>query len=63
MKSIMKELKDMNLEELIDYWTGYACMEIGRGRFRDAISLMLQSTMQNSYTRGYSETKKEVKKK
>jgi hypothetical protein len=59
----MKELKDMNLEELIDYWTGYACMEIGRGRFRDAISLMLQSTMQNSYTRGYSETKKEVKKK
>jgi len=63
MKSIMKELKDMNLEELIDYWTGYACMEIGRGRFRDAISLMLQSTMQNSYTYGYNESKKEVKKK
>jgi hypothetical protein len=59
----MKELKDMNLEELIDYWTGYACMEIGRGRFRDAISLMLQSTMQNSYTYGYNESKKEVKKK
>ena len=63
MKSIMKELKDMNLEELIDYWTGYACMEIGRGMFRDAISLMLQSTMQNSYTYGYNESKKEVKKK
>ena len=51
----MKDLEDMGLEELVDYWTGYALISIGHGEFRRAISLMLQDTMTRAYKRGTSE--------
>lgn len=53
---------NMSLPELVDYWTGYACLEIGRGKFRDAVSLMLQSTIQDAYARGVADTKKTMVK-
>lgn len=53
-----KTLDEMTFPELLDYWTGYAVMEIGRGHsLRDAISLMLQNTMRISYERGIADGK------
>jgi hypothetical protein len=48
----MKPTSEMSFQELVDYWTGYACVEIGRGEFRSAISLMLQDTLKIGFDRG-----------
>jgi hypothetical protein len=48
----MKRTEEMTMKELVDYWTGYACLGIGRGDFRGAISLMLQDTLKIGYDRG-----------
>lgn len=53
-----KTLEEMSFPELLDYWTGYAVMEIGRGHsLRDVINLMLQNTMRVSYERGIKDGK------
>lgn len=51
-----KTTKDMSMKELVDYWTGYACIEIGRGEFRAAISLMLQDALKVGYDRGFADS-------
>ena len=49
----MKTPAEMTFTELVDYYTGYACLEIGRGQaLRGAIALMLQNIMRDSYERG-----------
>lgn len=48
----MQSTSEMTFKELVDYWTSYACVEIGRGEFRTAISLMLQDAMKIGYDRG-----------
>lgn len=54
-----KTLEEMDFKETLDYWSGYAVLEIGRGHsLREAIGLMLQNTMQVSYERGLSDGKK-----
>jgi hypothetical protein len=54
-----KTLEEITFPESLDYWTGYAVMEIGRGHsLRDAINLMLQTTMRISYERGITDGKK-----
>jgi hypothetical protein len=53
-----KSLEEMTFPEALDYWTGYAVMEIGRGHsLRDAINLMLQNSMRISYERGLADGK------
>ena len=54
----MKALADMTTEELISYWSGYLLIEIGRGKFREAVCTMLLSTMQEAK----NEVRKERKK-
>jgi hypothetical protein len=56
----VKQLADMTTNELIDYWSGYLLIEIGRGKFRDGVCMMLLSTMQES--RNQFETEKKAKK-
>ena len=41
----MKELSEMTIEEMIDYWSGYLLIEIGRGKFREAVGTLLICTM------------------
>jgi hypothetical protein len=53
----MKTTAEMTMKELVDYWTGYACLEIGRGDFRGAISLMLQDTLKIGYDRAIADKK------
>ena len=51
-----KTLEEMDMSELASYWTGYALMEIGQGKFlRDAIYLMLT----NTYSHGLAAGRKE----
>uniref|UniRef100_A0A6H2A6G8 Uncharacterized protein n=1 Tax=viral metagenome TaxID=1070528 RepID=A0A6H2A6G8_9ZZZZ len=54
----MKALKDMSLTELIDYWWGYLIIEIGKGKGKDAICLILMQTTKDAYDRGIKEGKK-----
>lgn len=54
----MKPLSEMTTKELVDYWTGYACLEIGRGEFRAAISLMLVNTLKIGFDRGVESVRK-----
>ena len=42
----MKELKDMDLNELVDYFTGRACIAIGEGKFRSEICTIITCSMQ-----------------
>ena len=46
---------NMQLDELIDYWSGRLAISIGRGTFRDEVNLMLQTTMRTSYDRGIAD--------
>jgi hypothetical protein len=48
----VKKLTQMTTEELISYWVGRLLIEIGRGKFREAVGTMLLTTMSESYTRG-----------
>jgi len=53
-----KALEEMDLNELVSYWTGHVVLEIGQGHsLRDAVSLMLQTTMRVSYERGIKDGK------
>jgi hypothetical protein len=53
-----KTLEEMTFTELLDYWTGYIVMEIGRGHsLREAVNLLLQNTMRVSYERGIKDGK------
>jgi hypothetical protein len=53
-----KSLEEMDFPEQVDYWTGYAVMEIGRGHsLREAISMILNQTMGVSYERGLKDGK------
>lgn len=61
MDNTQKSLEEMSLTELVDYWTGYACVEIGRGKFREAISLIIQSTLQTGFNRGAADVLKNHK--
>ena len=45
-KSYQIRLEDMNLNELVDYWTGRFALAVGRGDVRSEISLMLSCTLQ-----------------
>ena len=54
----MKPTSEMDFKELVDYWTGYACIEIGRGDFRAAISLMLHDAMKIGFDRGVKDAQK-----
>ena len=42
----MKELKDMTTDELVNFWTGRACIAIGKGEFRSAICDIILSSIQ-----------------
>jgi hypothetical protein len=35
----------MDLNELVDYWTGRIIVAIGEGEFRTAVSLAIQTSM------------------
>ncbi len=58
----MKDLKDMDLKESADYWTGYITLEIGRGQpIRNGIALMLMHEHSKGFRAGVASVK--VKKK
>lgn len=38
----MKPLKDMTLEELVNYFAGRLIISIGAGKFRDEVSITIQ---------------------
>jgi hypothetical protein len=48
----MKELKDMSLNELVEYFTGRACIAIGRGDLRSEICTIITCSMQLGYDNG-----------
>ena len=53
-----KTLEEMDFGELLNYWTGYVVMEIGRGHdIREALNMLLQNTMRISYARGLADGK------
>ena len=54
----MKPLSEMTTNELIDYWSGYLLIEIGRGKFREGVCTMLLSTMQETANQVRAEGKK-----
>ena len=54
----MKPLSKMTTNELVDYWSGYLLIEIGRGTFREGVCHLLLSTMQETATRVRAEGKK-----
>lgn len=58
----MKTLSEMTTAELIDYWSGYLLIEIGRGKFREGVCTMLLATMNESYTRGGKDAAKKAKR-
>jgi hypothetical protein len=45
MGGMMKQLSKMSTAELVDYWSGYLLIEIGRGNFRIGVTKMLLATM------------------
>lgn len=48
-----KSLEEMNLTELVNYWTGYVAMEIGSGKsLRDTIITVVDSTLRVGHDRG-----------
>lgn len=57
----MKPLEEMTTSELIDYWSGYLLMEIGRGKFQTGVGTILLHTMNEAYQRGIKEGKKRAK--
>lgn len=48
----MKTTEEMSFKELVDYWTGQACIGIGSGDFRATITLMLSDTLRIGADRG-----------
>ena len=44
----MKTTSEMTLNELVDFWSGYLILEIGRGKFRDGVSVLIQSITQKA---------------
>ena len=52
----MKPLNDMTTGELIDHWSGYLLIEIGRGKFRDGVCTLIL-TRQENYNRCEAEKK------
>jgi hypothetical protein len=42
----MKELKEMSLNELVDYFTGRACIAIGKGDLRSEVCTIITCSMQ-----------------
>lgn len=44
-KRYQLNLEDMDLNELVDYWTGRIIVAIGEGEFRTAVSLAIQTSM------------------
>lgn len=41
----MKEIEDMSLNELVDFFTGRACIAIGQGQFRSEICTIITCSM------------------
>ena len=54
----MKKVKELSLVELEDYWWGYLLIEIGKGKGKAAISLMLMQTFSNAYDKGKDKGRK-----
>jgi hypothetical protein len=48
----MKTTEEMSFSELVDYWTGQACIGIGSGDFRATIACMLSDTLRVGADRG-----------
>lgn len=56
----MMKLKEMSLEQRIDYWTGYVCLAIGRGDMKGAIGLIIMQESQDSYDCGFKNANQEL---
>jgi hypothetical protein len=48
----------MTTNELVDYWSGYLLIEIGRGKFREGVCLMLTATTQEASTAAEKKARK-----
>ena len=54
-----KPIEDMDLDEMVDYWTGQLVLGLGKGDVRTTVSIMLQIT----FTVAATWAKKEKKTK
>lgn len=54
----MKRFEKMTADELIDYWTGYVCISIGRGELRSAIWLIYQAGHQAGYAKAANKNRR-----
>lgn len=53
----MKSFEEMSFKELVDYWTGYLTLSIGAGKFREGVSLLLQTILKQGYDKGQRDLK------
>ena len=44
-------------DKQLDYWTGYMCIAIGQGKFRDAVAEMKMCYQKEAYERGLQAAK------
>jgi hypothetical protein len=58
-----KSLEEMTTEETVDYLTGRLIMAIGRGDFRQEVSLWVMALKTESYDRGFKAAQKQRRKK
>ena len=53
-----KDFSKMTFSEQVDYWTGDAILQLGRGSsLRGIISVIINKTMEFSYNKGYHDAK------
>lgn len=50
--------KQMQLRELVDANVGPLCIAIGKGTFRDAVSILIQNMIELGYDRAVQDRKK-----
>lgn len=60
---IDKRLEDMTFDEKLSWACGYVLVSIGEGKFRTAMSVVLQTATYEAYHRGIEEGKKMKEKK
>jgi hypothetical protein len=53
----MKNIEDMDTEEMVGWACGYLLIAIGEGRFRAAMYAVVQSIFQVAYNRGLKKGK------
>lgn len=58
----MNDFTKMTRKEQVAYWVGTLCLAIGKGKFNEEVSLMMDFYQREAYERGIEAGKKQIQK-